>query len=288
VRFVTALDDIKEARTRMGLAEWCRYLVDTVQLKDAWREDDPVIATTREENVDELFAAMAEYEQTEDAPSLSGFLENAALVTDIDTYQSQQDAVTLMTIHAAKGLEFPVVFITGLEEGLFPLSRSMEKPETLEEERRLFYVAATRAKERLTLTYARTRRRFGSMISIKSRFIEEIPRDHLDIENLIPDIELDGTGLGYNAPGRSWRTGFMQTQKQGRTVARIGSTVAVPRTGIAEALQAGSIIRHPQFGEGEILSIHGSGDGTTCQISFRAGFTKTIMVRYAPLELLRP
>ena len=287
-RFVTALDDIKEARTRMGLAEWCRYLVDTVQLKDAWREDDPVIATTREENVDELFAAMAEYEQTEEAPSLSGFLENAALVTDIDTYQSQQDAVTLMTIHAAKGLEFPVVFITGLEEGLFPLSRSMEKPETLEEERRLFYVAATRAKERLTLTYARTRRRFGSMISIKSRFIEEIPRDHLDIENLIPDIELDGTGLGYNAPGRSWRTGFMQTQKQGRTVARIGSTVAMPRTGIAEALQAGSIIRHPQFGEGEILSIHGSGDGTTCQISFRAGFTKTIMVRYAPLELLRP
>jgi len=286
--FVELIETIKAARTTMTLADWCRYLVESVGLKEAWNQEDPVTAVTRGENIDELIAAVGEYEINSETPSLAGFLEQAALVTDIDMYDAKLDAVTLMTLHAAKGLEFPVVFVTGLEEGLFPLSRSMERFEDLEEERRLFYVGATRAKERLFLTYSRTRRRFGPVASMKSRFIEEIPQDYLDIENLIPEIELDGSGLGYDAPGRTWRTGFRQSQNRGRAVGRLGAAPQVPRLGIADAIQAGSIVRHPQFGEGEILSLTGSGDGTTCEIAFRTGFTKTIMIRYAPLEILQP
>jgi len=288
-RLSKLLGDLRTARTTMNLADWCRYLIEATNLKEAWRDDDPVIAETREENVAELVAATAEYEMTAEAPSLSGFLEQAALVTDIDMYDAQTDAVTLMTLHAAKGLEFPVVFMTGLEEGLFPLSRSMEKPETLEEERRLFYVGATRAKERLFLTYARTRRRFGPVASIKSRFIEEIPQEYLDIENLIPATELEPGGIGYDAPGRTWRTGFMNTRNRGRAVTRRSAAGSdFQREGIAQALQAGTIVRHPQFGEGEVLSISGAGDGTTCEVAFRGGFTKTLMVRFAPLEILQP
>ena len=283
----TLLVNLKEARSRLGLADWCRYLLDTVNLKQTWQGDDPLIAEGRDENVAELVAAMAEYEATAETPSLSGFLEQAALVTDLDTYEAQAEAITLMTLHAAKGLEFPVVFITGLEEGLFPLVRSMEKPEALEEERRLFYVGATRAKEQLFLTHARTRRRLGPVASMKSRFIEEIPREYLDVENLIPDTELEPGGLGYDAPGRTWRTGFQDPRRRARSVARRDAEADCPRTGIAQALQAGTVIRHPKFGEGEVLSIRGMGDGTTCEIAFRAGFTKTLMVRFAPLEILR-
>ena len=210
------------------------------------------------------------------------------MVADIDTYESQPEAVTLMTLHSAKGLEFPVVFITGLEEGLFPLSRSMEKPETLEEERRLFYVGATRAKEQLFLTHARTRHRFGPTASMKSRFIEEIPSEYLDIENLIPDTDLEPGGLGYDAPGRTWRAGaFLNPARRARTVTRLDAEPQLPRTGVAASLQAGTIIRHPKFGEGEVLAIRGAGDGTMCDIAFRSGFTKTLMVRFAPLEILR-
>jgi DNA helicase-2/ATP-dependent DNA helicase PcrA len=166
----------------------------------------------------------------------------------------------------------------------------MENPDTLEEERRLFYVGATRAEERLFLTHARTRRRFGPVASMKSRFIEEIPVEYLDVENLIPETELAGDGLGYNAPGRVQRSGFLDSSRRsGRGVTRSGATAAeYKRQGVAASLQAGTIIRHPQFGEGEVLSISGAGDGTTCVVVFRTGVQKTLMVRFAPLEILQP
>ncbi len=283
------LDELKAQYTQMPLGEWCAWLVERTNLKTAWDDDDPNIAQTREENVAELVAALSEYELATDTPSLAGFLEQAALVTDIDTWEPSMERVTMMTLHAAKGLEFPVVFITGLEEGLFPLSRSMEKPETLEEERRLFYVGATRAKERLFLTHARTRRRLGPMASLKSRFIEEIPREYLDVENLIPATELEPGGLGYDAPGRSWRAGASMygEHRAGRTVARKEAPSEPRRSGIAALIQAGTIVRHPKFGEGEVIAIRGMGDGATCDVTFRSVGTKTLMLRFAPLEILR-
>jgi DNA helicase-2/ATP-dependent DNA helicase PcrA len=286
-RFAALMVDIISARTCMNLADWCHYIVEKVNLKSAWEGDDPITIETRMENLDELAAALAEYEMTAEAPSLSGFLEQAALVTDIDQYESRQDAITLMTLHAAKGLEFPVVFITGLEEGLFPLSRSMETREGLEEERRLFYVGATRAKERLFLTYARMRMRFGPTASLKSRFIEEIPPEYLEVENLISYGDLEPGKLGYDAPARTWRRNLAESVKGPRTVTRTGSAPRQRDMSLVYAVQAGTVVRHPQFGEGEVVAVHGSGDGTTCEVQFRDGFTKTLMVRFAPLEIVR-
>lgn len=294
-KFAKLIDDLKVARLAMNLADWCRHLVTTVDLKSAWDGDDPNTVATRMENLDELAAAMAEYEMTAETPSLSGFLEQASLVTDLDSYDAQTEAITLMTLHAAKGLEFPVVFICGLEEGLFPLSRSMEKPETLEEERRLFYVGATRAKERLFLTYARTRQRFGPMASMKSRFIEEIPPEFLDVENLIPSGDLEPGGLGYEAPARNWRTSEIRpASRSARSVTRVGSEPGagqrereMQRAMLAQTIQAGAVVFHPQFGEGEVVTVRGAGDSTTCEIAFRGGFSKTLMVRFAPLRIIR-
>lgn len=283
------LDELKQNYKDMPLSDWCRWLVERTNLKAAWDDEDPNIAQTREENVAELIAALSEYEASTDTATLSGFLEQAALVTDVDTTEPSLERVTMMTLHSAKGLEFPIVFITGLEEGLFPLSRSMERPETLEEERRLFYVGATRAKDRLFLTHARTRRRLGPMASLKSRFIEEIPREYLDVENLIPATELEPGGLGYDAAGRSWRAGASMygEHRAARTVSRKDASGEPKRSGVAALIQAGTLVRHPKFGEGEVLAIRGMGDGATCDVTFRGLGTKTLMLRFAPLEILR-
>ncbi|MEW5874655.1 MAG: UvrD-helicase domain-containing protein [Candidatus Zixiibacteriota bacterium] len=286
--FAKLIDSLREARDSMNLADWCRNLIEVTDLKRSWEGDDPNTIETRLENLDELAAAMAEYEMTADPPSLSGFLEQASLVTDLDSYEARLDAVTLMTLHGAKGLEFPVVFICGLEEGLFPLSRSMERAEDLEEERRLFYVGATRAKEQLFLTYARVRHRFGPMASMKSRFIEEIPAEYVTVDNMVPSYELEPGGLGYEAPARGWRSESAAPSRTARSVSRIGSSSGAQRNNIAETIQAGAIVFHQQFGEGEVVTVRGTGDSTTCEIHFRQGFSKTLMVRYAPLRILRP
>lgn len=285
-RFAALLTDLQTARATMNLADWCRYLVDKVDLKSAWEADDEITKESRKENLDELAAALAEYEMTSETPSLSGFLEQAALVTDIDQYETRQNAITLMTLHAAKGLEFPVVFITGLEEGLFPLSRSMETREGLEEERRLFYVGATRAKERLFLTYARMRMRFGLTTSLKSRFLEEIPAEYLETENLISCMDLEPGGTGYDAPARTWKHEPFTPARSVRTVSRAGASPTQRTNAMACAIQAGTYVRHAQFGEGEVIAVHGQGDGMTCDVQFHGGFTKTLMVRFAPLEVI--
>jgi DNA helicase-2/ATP-dependent DNA helicase PcrA len=149
------------------------------------------------ENVRELQAALQHYEENSEL-GLPGFLEEVALVSDVDSWDDKEDHVTLMTVHSAKGLEFPVVFVTGLEEGLFPLAGPMDEPQQLEEERRLFYVAATRAMRRLFLCHARVRRRYGQAGgALPSSFLDLIPADLLD-------RSAEGQLLGA-AGRRSWR-----------------------------------------------------------------------------------
>lgn len=159
---------------------------------------DPLTFDERSANLAELANNLDRYSEENPQGDLSGFLEEVALITDIDNYNSEVDAVTLMTIHSAKGLEFPIVFIVGMEEGIFPSYQSMYSPAEIEEERRLAYVAITRAMQRLYLTNAKTRMLYGSTSrNPTSRFIEEIPDSLLemrsDYTNLFKTlIELDG------------------------------------------------------------------------------------------------
>ncbi|HDS00666.1 MAG TPA: ATP-dependent DNA helicase PcrA [candidate division Zixibacteria bacterium] len=254
----------KKEQSPVELAETAARISGIV---DSLSEYDQIEAESRKENIDELIAAVQEYCDKVENATLEGFLEEIALYTDVDTWDSSQDVVTLMTLHSAKGLEFPKVFITGLEEGLFPLSRSMEKPEELEEERRLFYVGITRAEKSLTLSYAQRRMRFGEMLSIKSRFIDELPEECIEFEDQTFSSSYPGTYTGserahydeqnYVAPNDKYRD-----------------------------LKVGKRIIHPTWGEGKIVSRTGSSDNTTVEVRFRWGGKKKLFAKYANLKLI--
>ena len=219
---------------------------------------DPT-AEARLENVQELFSAAAEYEERSDEPSLAGFLEEVALVSDADQADADQGAVTLMTLHAAKGLEFPVVFLTGLEEGLLPHKNSLDHPDGLEEERRLCYVGFTRARERLLLLSARSRRIYGfSRGCVPSRFLQEIPGDLLVEE-------------GASPPPPAW-----------------GAAAPAPPEAAArpepQAFPVGSRVYHPLWGHGTVTRSVPSSRGAKVTVRFRQAGTKQLIAEMAGLR----
>src|SRR3989454_4121791 len=204
---------------------------------------------SRLENLRELVTVAKEFEDVTGEESLEAFLQHLALVTDLDTWQEQVDRVTLMTLHSAKGLEFAVVFLAGLEEGLFPHARALEEAEGLEEERRLCYVGMTRAKQRLYLSYARSRTIFGSTVpGVPSRFLEEVPAELLARHAPAP-------------PPVAW------TEEERE----------IP------SFAVGDHVRHASFGEGRVLGVEGEGLRAVVTVRFAQG-VKRLALGYAPLE----
>jgi DNA helicase-2/ATP-dependent DNA helicase PcrA len=199
------------------------------------------------------------------------FLQEISLVSDSDALKAGQEAVTLMTVHSAKGLEFPRVFVTGLEDGLFPLMR--EDDLDAEEERRLFYVAATRARRELTLSYARRRRRYGGyQDAMPSRFLREIDPQYLEIQR----------------PAAPQRTAFRMGMAVGRALG--GSPDPMPRyedINQDEApFRAGSRVRHAKFGEGKVMQVSGSGDSASAVVVFSDRVPRTLMLKFAKLDVV--
>jgi len=177
------MEKARASADELGAAELMSHVIDDVGYVRELEKERTREAESRMENVRELLSSAVSYEERAEDRSIRGFLAEVSLFTAIDGWNEKQEAVTLMTAHNAKGLEFPVVFISGLEDGLFPHSSSFESPSELEEERRLFYVSLTRAREKVYLSYARERTRFGgSMPSFPSRFLKEIPEDLIDTE----------------------------------------------------------------------------------------------------------
>lgn len=206
-------------------------------------------AYSRLENLRELVTVAQEFAQITGEEGLEAFLQHLALVTDLDTWQEEADRVTLMTLHSAKGLEFSVVFLAGMEEGLFPHSRALEEERGLEEERRLCYVGMTRGKQRLYLSYARTRAIFGTtMPGIPSRFLDEVPQDLIARPAVAP------------AP--------VPWQDEERMV---------------DTFAAGDRVRHASFGEGTVLEVEGEGIRAVVTVRFPQG-VKRLALGYAPLE----
>jgi DNA helicase-2/ATP-dependent DNA helicase PcrA len=256
------------------------YLQD---LRDERSED----AESRVENLAELVSAAREYESRDPEPSLGGFVDRLSLLSDVDEEQGTRDArVWMMTLHSAKGLEFPVVVLAGLEEGLFPHSRSNEDEEELEEERRLCYVGMTRARSRLILTGAARRRVFGEYKSSEpSRFIDEVPAEL--IERIAPSFSTSSYQSGFahydfktNPYGRGGRRGG------GDRVRESSPTYAYEdedqSTGLA--LKLGMKVRHPQFGVGTVLSIEALDDDTKLVVRFVSVGQKTLRAKFARLE----
>ena len=236
-----------------------------------------VEAEARVQNVNELMAALEEAterpEEGQGTVGLDDFLEEVALVTDVDRWDESVDRVTLMTLHNAKGLEFPIVFITGMEDGLFPISRAMESPADLEEERRLCYVGITRAQERLFLTHANLRRRYGgTTTSLRSRFIDEIP-DEL--------VSRESTSRFYTRS--SWQRDEKAADSPFEDDITSPRMVQTP-TGRVR-ISRGQDVKHPVWGKGRIVQVAGSGDDLRATIRF-SDTTKKVIVKYAALEMI--
>jgi DNA helicase-2/ATP-dependent DNA helicase PcrA len=255
------------------------------------REDHTEESEGRIENLMELVSAAREYETRDPEPSLGGFVDRLSLLSDVDKEQGTRDArVMMMTMHSAKGLEFPVVVIAGMEEGLFPHSRSAEDEAELEEERRLCYVGITRARSRLVLTSAARRRVFGDYQGTQpSRFLEEIPPDLIE-------QEYSAYSSPYSTPraGGSWEYRANPYGRGGRSGGR-GSRVREQEESFAYesedqsvpgGLRSGATVRHGQFGVGTVLSVEVLDDDMKVVVRFASVGTKTLRAKYAKLEMV--
>lgn len=260
--FLTLIDRLAEDTDGFELGELIEHVLQHSGLLDHYRKEKGERAESRVENLEELVSAARhfDYEDADDMDPLSAFLAHAALEAGEGQANEWEDCVQLMSLHSAKGLEFPIVFLTGLEEGLFPHQRSLEETGRLEEERRLCYVGMTRAMQRLYLTYAEVRRLHGSEhYTSPSRFLGEVPPELIDEVRAQPQL------------GRSWRTA--------------GSVPVVP-VGSPEAagMKLGQRVRHQKFGEGVVMSYEGQGVHARVQVNFQAAGSKWLVLAYANLQ----
>ena len=260
----------------------------------------------RYENIQELLNSIKEFTETptEDGElldkSLGSYLQQITLLTDADDDKGESDVVKLMTIHAAKGLEFPVVFVGGLEETLFPNAMSINTREELEEERRLFYVAVTRAKQRLWLTYANTRYRFGNLTqNDPSRFIDELPEERLDRAFAGGNMRNNQTNnwSAFNNGSKGFSSYPKETRKPAveKPAYLVTSPVVkikehIPTEGFAPSdtsnLQAGQKIEHQKFGFGEVIKMEGAAHNPVATVKFEHNGEKKIMLNYAKLRIV--
>jgi DNA helicase-2/ATP-dependent DNA helicase PcrA len=260
-RFVELIRSLRERAPSMSVSD---VLVAVMEESGYIRElqaEDTHDARARMENLQELVGVAREYESNDPEASLGGFLANIALISDLDSLEPDASYVTLMTLHGAKGLEFSTVFLTGLEEGVFPHTRALTDVPELEEERRLAYVGVTRAMDRLFLTFASRRALYGNTYAYpKSRFLEEIPN--------LEFLESDAVALPRPAGGR-WREVSIHESAG---------------AGMHLGLEAGDRVRHPKWGEGTIENVVGAGGDGLVTIDFPNVGQKMLMLKYAPLE----
>ena len=260
-----------------------KMLDQTGYLKDL-REENSEEANERIENLMELVSAAREYETREPEPSLGGFVDRLSLLSEADEESGTREArVWLMTMHAAKGLEFPVVIIAGLEEGLFPHSRSSEDVEELEEERRLCYVGMTRAQSRLVLTSAARRRVFGEYQSTQpSRFLDEIPSEL--VERIAPSYTSGYQGAFAHSHYEFRTNPYGRKGRGGRVREEEASYAYEAEDQSATEVRPGMRVRHAQFGVGNVIAVEEHGDDLKITVRFNSVGVKKLLAKYAKLE----
>lgn len=261
----------------MALSDLLQEILEETKYFD-YLDEDPESAQDRKDNISELSTMFIRYQQEDEEFELADFLEDVALVSDIDSYNSGEDAVVLMTLHSAKGLEFPVVFIPGMEEGIFPGSQSVYSDEDLEEERRLAYVGITRAKEKLYLLNSRRRMLYGTTNrNMASRFLREIPIS----------VTRDVTVKAFTPRGAFTRSAFAENSHvQNSSAAHKFGQVGYDYSDGGARFGAGDTVRHKTFGTGVVLSATPMGNDVLLEIAFDRAGTKKLMSNFAKLEKL--
>ena len=300
-------DMIEEMRRRLPdcpLPEFYDYVCERSGYAPALREKDDVESRGRLENVQELKSSILTYLENAEGtePGLSGFLDEIALYTDLDSRADGDNCVTMMTMHAAKGLEFPQVFVVGMEEGLFPGNRAMGDGAEMEEERRLCYVAMTRAREKLTLTNARQRTLYGRTTPcMPSRFLNEIPEENMEwLSKPQPrsesweerDSDYGDRGYGsYGGYGQRSAAPVVTRResaepKAGALRSAAGASKAAPKAAAPRMqIQAGETVEHDAFGRGLVLSVRAMGGDALVEVAFDSVGTKKLMLKMAAQHL---
>ncbi|MGY6560225.1 MAG: ATP-dependent helicase [Nitritalea sp.] len=289
--FATLIKSFRIEAERKDAYETAKKVAQQSGLLKELYEDKTIEGLNRYENVQELLNAIKEYVDNEENAdkSLGAFLQEIALLTDNDRDKDQSDAITMMTIHASKGLEFKQVFVVGLEEDLFPSQMMMQSREDLEEERRLFYVATTRAMDKLYLTYALTRYRYGRLLQCEpSRFLDEIDPNCLQVSkraSTAPMGALRGEGLG--SEGQNGYVGLKKKplQRSG-TTAKLHTPSPDFKPSNTQQLQEGDRVEHPKFGFGTVQKIEVEGLNRKASIRFENFGEKTLLLSFAKLRIL--
>ena len=253
------------------------------------KSDTSIEGITRTDNLNALLDGIKEFVEQDEITadefvaydrSLSGFLQSVALLTDLDEDTADKDYISLMSVHSAKGLEFPCVYVVGLEENLFPSFMSMGSVEQIEEERRLFYVAVTRAKRFLTLSYANSRYQYGQIrFNDPSRFLEELGDDSFETTH----DRRPGASRGFSEPRR-----LPPLRKLRSTQSQVNVDVASFKPSQASEIETGMEVLHLKFGKGKVVKIDGARDNRVATIEFESidDPTRRIMLRFAKLQIL--
>lgn len=274
-KFAALIFDFLNASTEGNVFDLIqKIMTDTGYLNQLQESDDPQ-AQSREENLGELLSVAKDFVNSHPGGGLQDFLEQVALVNDVDTYQETDDKVTLMTMHSAKGLEFPIVFLPGMDEGIFPGVRSLMDESKLEEERRLCYVAITRAKKELYLSNAHMRTMYGQLKPyIPSRFLDEIPPDLVD-QAIVRRQEVK------MQTARRW-----QEESRSRYALSDSAVVTKPKKTSVKARydwQVGDIAVHNLWGKGKVLAVTGKDKSMVLKVEFPGNKVRQLMVAYAPI-----
>ena len=309
--FIEQIEYLRAKKDEMKISDLIKETLNKTGYTKALELENTIEAQSRIQNLDEFLTVAIEFEDEFADNGLAEFLEGITLTTDLDNADTAEDSVTLMTLHSAKGLEFPVVFLVGMEEGIFPGFQSIGDEKELEEERRLFYVGITRAKEYLKLTCARRRTIFGSTsYNAVSRFIKEIPEDVLDgYEDVVGkngNDEFKDTGYKWEYGNKNIKTYNIDTYKIPTATASAKNNTTSTSTGFAfrtaesflkglgnnenkidvSQYQEGQRVYHKKFGEGVINKLEPEGDDFKVDISFDKSGNKRLMAKFAGLQII--
>jgi len=301
--FGELISDLKAEKGSRTLTDFISDLLQKTGYLNALEKENSIDSEGRLENIQEFVSAAREFENNNPEGSLTDFLENIALVSDIDRMEEDpgegKSSVSMMTLHSAKGLEFPIVFLVGLEEGLFPHSRSMDSEEELEEERRLCYVGITRAKDRLYLTHTAQRTLYGTPnLNMPSRFLKEIPEELTEKVGMEAGESVYGrmaAGVPFHSPRVRRPAGSGSVEGTGlpgsssSSSARLDGTpascgAAPSGRGKAGRFQPGDKVYHTKFGNGTVVTAEGKGSSLTIKVAFIQGGIRSFAAELAPLK----
>ena len=288
--FAVMMFDLLGDLDTIPLSEFIERVLEATGYIQALEQEDKPENKSRIENLQEFIGVAKDFEATSETPTLEEFLNHIALISDIDDADLADERVTLMTLHAAKGLEFPIVFMTGMEEGIFPHTRALMDDEELEEERRACYVGITRAQKKLYMTYARQRMIYGNITSFPpSRFLKEIPAAYMEEAGSTAATASPRYPQKPTPKFSKAQSGYEILQSMGVKLPRMEAvpepkkTAGTIRPDMSIQWRPGDKVRHGKWGTGTVISVEGSGEETLLKIAFPDLGVKGLMQKYAPI-----